>query len=153
MKIKIATLAVGFLLLVWLLMGIGSLFEDRRPDPNLERSRLAQARRSAERESSGAISGRDQEVKRPQLTPQIRDYIGECEAKGAIRVEKRLGQVWIEPSFWTGLDAQLKEGLAEKLAIYCLDDRTGDYLSVDIFDKQSAKKLASFTSFSGFKAY
>jgi hypothetical protein len=75
-----------------------------------------------------------------QLVPQMVQ-------KGVLRLEVDNRKAWVDPLVWATIDAQAKETLTNVIAIYCSEK----YPTVDLFDKQSGKKLASYGPFQGFK--
>ena len=58
-------------------------------------------------------------------------------------------KAWIALAAWRTCDAQEKENIAKNLAAYCHTQ----YSSIWIFDKQSGRKLASYSPSHGFHAY
>jgi len=58
-------------------------------------------------------------------------------------------KAWIALAAWRTCDAQEKENITKNLAAYCHTQ----YSSIWIFDKQSGRKLASYSPSRGFQAY
>jgi hypothetical protein len=77
----------------------------------------------------------------------IKNTIDELTSSGALRFDCTEGRAWIDPGLWQASDAEDKENLAR--AIY----ETCSSPSIDIYDAQSAKKLARYGSVRGFRAY
>jgi hypothetical protein len=70
---------------------------------------------------------------------------------GQLRLDCPHGKVWIDPVLWEAMDAELKENFSRTLYEGC-SSVVGDG-SIDIYDAQSAKKLARYDSTLGFRAY
>jgi hypothetical protein len=77
----------------------------------------------------------------------IKNTIDELTSSRALRFDCTEGRAWIDPGLWQASDAEDKENLAR--AIY----ETCSSQSIDIYDAQSAKKLARYGSVRGFRAY
>jgi hypothetical protein len=92
---------------------------------------------------------------KPKLTlgPEQRDLLNKLESKGLLRLERRQANAYVDLALWVTMDAKLKEDFATTLAIECASSRDSDYYAIDIFDKQSARKLAELGPFAGFKVY
>jgi hypothetical protein len=75
--------------------------------------------------------------------------VDELVRKGLLRVDTEGRQAWVDPGAWFGVDAETKENLSKAIGFYC----SAEYPSVDIFDKQSGRKIASYGPFQGFRAY
>lgn len=65
------------------------------------------------------------------------------------RIDPRSRKAWVDSMTWLMLDAQAKENVTRALAIYAMPQ----YPEIEIVDAQSARKLASFGPFQGFKVY
>lgn len=71
--------------------------------------------------------------------------------KGYVRIENNY-RVYIDPIFWAVCDAQQKQSIAYGAAAYCAHKRGDRSLIVDIYDKQSGKKIATYDAF-GLKVF
>jgi hypothetical protein len=58
-------------------------------------------------------------------------------------------KAWITPAAWKRCDAVEKENVTRNLVAYCHPQ----YPSISILDKQSGRKLASYSPFRGFQSY
>ena len=76
--------------------------------------------------------------------------IVQLQLTGQLRLDCAKGKVWVDPVLWEAMDAEKKEGFSQQLYEGCTSVGGG---SIDIYDAQSAKKLARYGSVLGFKAY
>ena len=80
--------------------------------------------------------------------------VQEAQNNGLIKkLDADLDKAWISELTWVSIDSEVKENMARVLAAYCAIQKNIEYLSVDIIGWQSGKKLASYSSFGGFKVY
>jgi hypothetical protein len=87
----------------------------------------------------------------PVLTQDQQDAQAELQARGLLRLDREQHRVFVSPVLWLSMDAALKETFAVIQAIDCGQLGTSHF--VDIFDAQSARKLATWGSSSGFRVY
>lgn len=80
-------------------------------------------------------------------------YLEELQTEGYISIEAELNKVYISPDLWYGMDAKLKEDFAASLSIYCGNKKGTELYWVEIYDKQSAKRLAKYSKSWGFDIY
>jgi hypothetical protein len=66
---------------------------------------------------------------------------------GFLRVEAEDRKAWIASVYWERADAIGKENLTLAIAVYCHASNP----TLDLYDKQSGRKLASYGPFQGFK--
>jgi hypothetical protein len=66
---------------------------------------------------------------------------------GFLRVDTDLRKAWIASVAWESTDAIGKESLTFTIAVYCHASNP----TLDLYDKQSGRKLASYGPFQGFK--
>jgi ABC-type transport system involved in multi-copper enzyme maturation permease subunit len=66
-----------------------------------------------------------------------------------LRIDRRAGKAWIDPLAWARSNAQGKKSITSTIAIYCKLFFGG----IDIYDAQSAKRLASYGPRQGIKIY
>ena len=69
--------------------------------------------------------------------------------RGVLRLDVDSRKGWIDPGFWALIDAETKEKMTMAIAIYC----NPDYSVIDLYDKQTAKEVASYGPFQGFKTF
>jgi hypothetical protein len=62
-------------------------------------------------------------------------------------------KIWIKEAVWELVNAEVKERTAKTFATYFSVKKNQEYRSATIIGWQSGKKLASYTSWSGFKVY
>lgn len=79
----------------------------------------------------------DATAKQIQIANEV---IPQMIAAGVLRVDKVAGKAWIAPLLWLQLDAQGKADCAAAIAIYC----SAKNPVVEIYDAQSARKLANW---------
>jgi hypothetical protein len=72
-------------------------------------------------------------------------------SQGYATVNVESQAVYLETSIWEGSDANVKQNLTEAFGKYIQQKNGG--LFVEIYDKQSGKKLAKWGSSSGYKQY
>lgn len=84
------------------------------------------------------------------LSQKERTMLSDLERNDLLRVERNQQKVYVDIMLWVGMDAQRKETFTRMMAIECADS---DYYTVEIYDKQSARKLADFGPFRGFNVY
>ncbi len=90
--------------------------------------------------------------KRTLNTNQI-NYLEDLQRQGLILIEPQLNKTYIDPFLWGGMDAKLKEDFSASLAIYCGNKKGTELYWVEIYDKQSGKKLAKYSHVWGFDIY
>ena len=93
------------------------------------------------------------ETPRAPLSRETESLIEDLTKKNLIRIESGERKGYVNPDFWMQLDASKKEILVEAMAAKCASDKGDSMASIDVFDAQSARKIAEFGPFSGFKAY
>jgi len=74
------------------------------------------------------------------------------EQEGELRIEYQLNRAYISPSLWLDMDAKAKEGISAALAVHCGTKKGTNANWVEIYDKQSGKKLAKYGVW-GFEVY
>lgn len=85
---------------------------------------------------------------------KLESIINDAIQSGVIKkIDIETGQAWITEISWLSVNSETKKGIAINLASYISMKKGVDYLSVNIMDWQSGKKLASYTSLGGFKVY
>ena len=89
----------------------------------------------------------------PQLSNSQRELIQRMQNEGVLRLDVQRKAAHIDPLFWMAIDAQQKENVTVLLATHGADQDETGYEAIDIYDKQSARKLASYGPFQGFKVY
>jgi hypothetical protein len=77
----------------------------------------------------------------------------DLQRQGLILIEPQLNRTYIDPFLWAGMDAKLKENFSASLAIYCGNKKGTELYWVEIYDKQSGKKLAKYSHSWGFDIY
>ncbi|MCS6244665.1 MAG: hypothetical protein H2172_12500 [Opitutus sp.] len=77
------------------------------------------------------------------LNDKQRAIVVQLQADGVVKIDVKLSKVWIDPIEWITVDAAGKQQLATLFAGYVWDANP-DSKSIEIFDKQSAKRLARF---------
>lgn len=85
---------------------------------------------------------------------KIETAVNESLKQGLIqKIDVEAGKVWIEEMTWNLSNAEVKENMTTILATYCAVKKNQEYRSVEIIGWRSAKKLASYSSWNGFKVY
>ena len=86
-------------------------------------------------------------IKPPKLTAAVE----KLQKQGFLLVDcsEPEAKAWIAAKVWKGWDAAEKENVTKNLAAYCHPESP----SIGIFDKQSARKLASYGPFERFEVY
>lgn len=80
-------------------------------------------------------------------------YLENLQSQGYISIEAEQNKVYVAPLLWLRMDAKLKEDFAASLAIYCGNKKGTELYWVEIYDKQSGKKLAKYSQSWGFDVY
>jgi len=88
-----------------------------------------------------------------ELTQKQINILKNLETKGLLSIEPDLNKAYIDPDLWTQMNAELKEDFSASLAIYCGNKKGTRLYWVEIYDKQSGKKLAKYSQNWGFKVY
>jgi hypothetical protein len=83
--------------------------------------------------------------------PKLAAAVEKLQKQGFLRVDcsEPEAKAWIASKVWKGWDAAEKEKVTKNLAAYCHPENP----SIGIFDKQSARKLASYGPFERFEVY
>jgi|ERR1051325_7426483 hypothetical protein len=89
---------------------------------------------------------------KPTVSAEIKKGIEDWIRSGQVEVDRTAWKAYVAPAFWESLDHRQKEDLAFALAVY-VDEGRSSGLSIDLYDKQSGKKIAKWTDFSGMKFY
>jgi hypothetical protein len=76
----------------------------------------------------------------PEQIKEANEAVSQMLEAGAVRVDKAAGKAWISPLVWMHLNTDAKDGCGAALAIYCSPHDP----AVEIYDAQSAKKIASW---------
>ena len=85
---------------------------------------------------------------------KVEAAVNESLKQGLIqKIDVQADKVWIEETIWNLSNAEVKENMTTILATYCAVKKNQEYRSVEIIGWRSAKKLASYSSWSGFKVY
>jgi hypothetical protein len=71
----------------------------------------------------------------------------EMEKQGALRVDRDARKAWVDPLLWIQMDAEQKELFTRMIATYA----SPEFPTITLYDKQSARELASYGQFQGFK--
>jgi len=101
--------------------------------------------------NSGGDSDDNKVSKKQHLTTEQIESIENLISEGILRLELPLNRAYIDPIGWNYIDYKEKENLARALSIY-VGNRSDNLYWVEIYDKQSGKKLAKYSSW-GFKVY
>jgi len=88
-----------------------------------------------------------------ELTQKQINTLKNLETKGLLSIEPDLNKAYIDPDLWSQMNAKLKEDFSASLAIYCGNKKGTRLYWVEIYDKQSGKKLAKYSQTWGFKVY
>jgi hypothetical protein len=90
---------------------------------------------------------------RPALSIGTEQEIADMRSLGLLkRIDLEQQRAWVDPRIWRGINAQTKENVSAVIAYY-IARKTGAGVHAEIFDNQSAKKLASYSKLSGFEAF
>jgi len=81
------------------------------------------------------------------------NYLEDLQRQGLISIEPNMNRAYINPVLWLQMDAQLKTDFSASLAIYCGNKKGTELYWVEIYDKQSGKKLAKYSHAWGFDVY
>jgi len=119
--------------------------------PKSTRSRLAEVK------ALNAVNMRSGRENEPEVAPgdvtpladsiRVNDAIKTLTRQGSLRIDCGSGNAWVDPAMWQQSDAEQKELLARMICEHCASD------SINIYDAQSAKKLARYGSVLGFRVY
>jgi hypothetical protein len=85
----------------------------------------------------------------PDLVARANEVIPQVIASGALRVDKPGCKAWISPMLWLQMDARTKENTAAAIAIYC----SAHDPVIEIYDAQSAKRIARWGWAKGFEVF
>jgi hypothetical protein len=88
----------------------------------------------------------------PTLDKGQVDLINQLQREGFLKIEPQYNKAYIARSLWNKMDAKTKEDFSAGLAVYCGSQKGTNLNWVEIYDKQSAKKLAKYGSW-GFEVY
>lgn len=66
------------------------------------------------------------------------------------RVDIQMHKVWVDPLLWAAADAATKEEIAARFALYFAEQNKKTIYRCEVFDKQSAKRLARYSRAFGF---
>jgi hypothetical protein len=79
----------------------------------------------------------------------VKQYVELMMKKGGLqKLDCDSHKAWLDPLLWYAADAQLKENMTRMIGIYC-----GGSRELEIYDAHSARKLASYGPWQGFKVY
>jgi hypothetical protein len=81
------------------------------------------------------------------------ETIEQMKSQGFITIEEDINRVYVAPLLWLQMDAKLKGDFSASLAVYCANKRNNNLYWVEIYDKQSGKKLAKYSQSWGFDVY
>lgn len=70
-----------------------------------------------------------------------------------LKIEYNLNRIHISDILWNNIDYQAKKDFSASMAIYCGNKKMTYLYWVDIYSKDSGKKLAKFSQSYGFKIY
>lgn len=128
--------------------------------PKFTKSRLAEVRainvanyaRAGGNESAANSLSDVSDFQRGESDAQLRhgaikNMLDKFTAEGVVRFDCEEGKAWIDPTVWEACNAEDKETLARAVYENC------SFQSIDIYDAQSAKKLARYGSVVGFRVY
>jgi hypothetical protein len=85
-------------------------------------------------------------AKQQQIANEV---VPEMIQAGLLRVDRDARRTWIDPAYWICADAQDKENVTLAIAVYCHAANP----TLELFDKQSRKQIASYGPFRGFRVY
>ncbi len=105
--------------------------------------------RSGVKTAGGAI--RNQTPAKKITPPKLAAAIEKLQRQGLLRVDCSApeAKAWIAAKVWKGWDAAEKEDVTKNLAAYCHPEDP----SIEIFDKQSVRKLAGYGPVQRFQVY
>lgn len=78
---------------------------------------------------------------------KIKDAVDYLVKNGALRLDMDQRKAWIDPALWLSLNAENKEKTTVVIATFVSPQNP----MVTLYDKQSARELASYGSFQGFR--
>jgi hypothetical protein len=90
---------------------------------------------------------------RPPFPANEEAILSDYTAHGLIRIDTGERKGWVDPTFWVSLDADKKEKLTELMAAKCGYANKINVSAIDLYDMQSARKIAAFDPLSGFEVY
>jgi len=85
------------------------------------------------------------------LTYEQEKMMDDMIAQGHVSVKSSIA-IYVDPVFWAICDAQKKEGFTLIAMRYCAKKRGDSNNLVEIYDKQSGRKIARYDAF-GFKVF
>ena len=77
------------------------------------------------------------------------DLINSLQNQKLIDIAPGGNQVYIDPGLWAQMDYKLKTNVASALAVYCSNRRDSTSYWLDIFDRQTGKKIAKYSQSMG----
>jgi len=86
-----------------------------------------------------------------ELKKKAMDNIASMEAKGYIAFEIESNKVYVKPSIWEVMDYKMKENMTAAFAMYCAMKKGNSLVRIDVYDKQSGKKIAEYSGLWGCK--
>jgi len=101
--------------------------------------------------------GGDSTNKKPKLTEKnllsAMEIVTPLVKEGWVRFDSEIYRVYIDPKYWSVCTIDIKETHTFAFAIYMAIQRKNlDYITADVYDNISGKKLAYYGSW-GFKVY
>lgn len=87
----------------------------------------------------------------PHLSAEERTLINDWVAKDYLRIEAEWHKAYVASVLWLNIDAQRKETLVSLLATDGAEKRGHDLRNIELFDKQSGRKIASYSIWTGVK--
>lgn len=81
---------------------------------------------------------------------KVRQMVVQLQLSGQLRLDCKAGKAWIDPDLWQAGDAEVKENFARTIFEGCVS--VGGSHNLDVYDSQSAKRLATYNKETGFRA-
>lgn len=103
-----------------------------------------------------APSERQAEVKKASETidwKAIGKSVADLTEMGLVKkIDMEARKTWVDTTQWNIINAEMKEGFAKTLALYCAHKSGDQTYFIDIYDWQSGKKIAKYDAW-GFKVF
>ena len=120
--------------------------KDERMDTRMAKLEEAQKIEVANGENKKATPSKIETLSQSQI-----DKMTELIDQGMIAFEIELNKVYIKPALWLAMDYKLKEDMTAAMAMYCAMKKGNDLIFVDVYDKQSGKKIAKYSQLWGYE--
>lgn len=88
-----------------------------------------------------------------ELNESQKAFLKKLENEGLLVLKPDLNTAYINPDLWAQMNIMQKENISAAIAVYCGNFKGKTTYWAVIYDLQSGKKLAKYSSAWGFKVY